>query len=190
MSTSTNTTGITNSLATLIAELRNQLRDAPASQTTFTFQSSARPQEGLTTVSRMRGFELVVDEPADLGGRDQGPNPVELVLSALGTCQAIVYAVYAAALGIRLDNIEVAAEGDIDIRGLLGLADVRPGFPGIRLRVSLEADAAAERVVELVRMVNKHCPVHDVIRNPVPLNESVQLNGSRLDVSGSSHGGQ
>lgn len=178
---STSTAG---SLATFVAQLRSELRDAPASQTTFTFQSSARPQEGLTTVSRMRGFELIVDEPADLGGRDQGPNPVELVLSALGTCQAIVYAIYSAALGIRLDGIEVTAEGDIDVRGLLGLADVRPGFAGIRLRVSLETDAPSERVVELVRAVNEHCPVHDVIRNPVPVNESVQLNGSPLDVVG------
>src|SRR4051812_35301192 len=180
----TSNAGTADSLATFVAQLRSHLRDAPASQTTFTFQSNARPQEGLTTISRIRGFELVVDEPADLGGRDQGPNPVELVLSALGTCQAIVYAVYSAALGIRLDSIEVTAEGDVDVRGLLGLAPVRPGFTGVRLRVSLETDAASERVGELVRAVNAHCPVHDVIRNPVPLSESVQLNGSTLEVGG------
>lgn len=180
----TSNTSIAESLAAFVDQLRSQLHDAPASKTTFTFQSSARPQEGLTTVSRIRGFELVVDEPADLGGRDQGPNPVELVLSALGTCQAIVYAVYAAALGIRLDGVEVTAEGDVDVRGLLGLAPVRPGFTGVRLAVSLETDAASERVGELVRAVNAHCPVHDVIRNPVPLSQSVQLNGSPLDVVG------
>jgi uncharacterized OsmC-like protein len=138
----------------------------------------------LTTVSRIRGFELIVDEPADFGGKDQGPNPVELALSALGTCQTIVYAVYAAALGIRLDGINVTAEGDVDVRGLLGLAPVRPGFTGVRLQVSLETDAPSERVAELVRAVNAHCPVHDVIRNPVPLTEVVQLNGTNLNVDG------
>ena len=178
----TSNAGTINPLATVVAQLRSQLREALASQTTFTFESSARPREGLTTISRIRGFELVIDEPADFGGQDQGPNPVELALSALGTCQATVYSLYSAAFGIRLDSIEVTAEGDIDARGLLGLASVRPGFTGVRLRVSLETDAASERVAELVRAVNAPCPVHDVIRNPVPISESVQLNGSTLAV--------
>ena len=64
-----------------------------------------------------------------LAGGDGHANPVEYALAALASCQAITYRFWAAKLGIELDGLEVAAEGDLDLHGFFGLdAGVRPGL--------------------------------------------------------------
>ena len=81
------------------------------------FSSKSALQEGLRSEAAMREHTLTVDEPESLGGKDAGPNPVELVLAALGTCQEITYRAYATALGIPLDAVSVELDGEIDLRG-------------------------------------------------------------------------
>lgn len=51
--------------------------------------------EGVRSVANIRGKQIVIDEPASLGGTDQGPNPVELVLAALGGCLNVLVASFA-----------------------------------------------------------------------------------------------
>ena len=67
---------------------------------------------GLKVDVDIRKHRLTVDEPKGLGGTDEGPSPVELVLAALTTCQAITYRVWAMKLGIALDAVAVEADGD------------------------------------------------------------------------------
>ncbi|BBL79709.1 OsmC family protein [Rubrobacter xylanophilus] len=122
-----------------------------------------------------------MDEPRELGGTDAGPNPVELVLAALRTCQEIVYAVYAPRAGVDLESVEVDVEGNLDPRGFLGVAgEVRPGFQSVRYRVRIQSPSAPEKVRELVGLVEEHCPVLDIISNPVETSGSVELNGSPI----------
>ena len=89
---------------------------------TFTVESSLA--EGLHSVATVRDFApLDIDEPLALGGTDQGPNPVEVILAALGSCQEITYRAYATALNIPLDGVSVKLEGDLDLRGFLAVDD-------------------------------------------------------------------
>jgi OsmC-like protein len=60
-----------------------------------------------------------------LGGTDAGPNPVELVLAALATCQEITYRAYATALGIPLESVSVRLEGLLDLIGHASSAILR-----------------------------------------------------------------
>ena len=60
-----------------------------------TFQSSSRLVEGFECEVQSRGFSMIIDEPEMLGGTDKGPNPVEVVLSALGVCQGLTYRLFA-----------------------------------------------------------------------------------------------
>src|SRR5579872_6787694 len=69
------------------------------------------------TVKVGSGHSFTVDEPPALGGANAAANPVEYALASLGSCQAITYRVWAAQLGIRLDTVKVAIDGDIDLRG-------------------------------------------------------------------------
>jgi uncharacterized OsmC-like protein len=112
----------------------------------------------------------VVDEPAPLGGDDLGANPVETALGSLIACQTVTYRVWAHNMGIALDDINIQAEGDLDVRGFFGLDDnVRPGYSGVRLTVTLSGPESRERYQELHDAVDKHCPVHDIFSNPTPV---------------------
>ena len=84
-----------------------------------------------------RKHAIEVDEPKGIGGGDAAASPVEYALVALASCQAITYRLWATKLGIALDGLEIAVEGDLDLHGLFGLDDeVRPGFTAIRIDVT------------------------------------------------------
>ena len=135
-----------------------------------TFESNSALQQGLRSEVAIREHQLTVDEPASLGGTDTGPNPVELVLAALGSCQEITYRAYATALGIPLDNVSVQLEGFIDLRGFFAVDDtVRPGYQQLKGTVKLESSASDEQLQQLRDIVNAHCPVLDIISKPVPV---------------------
>lgn len=65
------------------------------------FKATAHLQDGVQVKVKSRNFEITVDEPNNLGGTDTGMNPVEMVLGALGACQAIVARVFARKLKLN-----------------------------------------------------------------------------------------
>jgi uncharacterized OsmC-like protein len=148
-------------------------QDPSAAQATFAAES--HQTGGLQSIAKARQFELTVDEPESLGGGDTGPNPVELVLAALGTCQEITYRLYADALGIPLSGISVKLEGDLDLRGFFGVDDSkRPGYERVRATVTLDSPASAEEIATLKAEVDRHCPVLDIIGNATPVSIDVE----------------
>ncbi len=151
--------------------------DPEAAKATFTSQSSL--QDGFRSEASLRDHRLTVDEPESLGGADAGPNPVELLLAALGTCQEITYRAYATALGIPLDHVSVRIDGEIDLRGFFAVDDtVRAGYQGIRGTVTLQSSAPEADLQKLRSVVNAHCPVLDVLANPVPVDLELEVQAS------------
>jgi len=115
-------------------------------------------------------FELSADEPALLLGNDQGPNPVEYLLTALAACVTTSIVYHAAAKGIRLKSVESRLEGDIDLRGFLGLSDdVHRGYEQVRMFFKIDADAPAEKLEEIVKLGPTYSPVYDTITRAVPV---------------------
>src|SRR6476620_10191446 len=136
-----------------------------------TFSADSRQVEGLRSETKIRQFSLTVDEPPTLGGTDAGPNPVELVLAALATCQEITYRAYATALGIPLESVSVRLEGLLDLRGFFAVKDgVRAGFDAVRGTIQLKSSAPEAELAKLKEVVDAHCPVLDILRAPVPVN--------------------
>jgi len=118
--------------------------------------------------------QFTVDEPAGLAGDDAAASPVEYALGALISCQVVVYRLYAQQLGLAIDGLTIDAEGDLDVRGLFGIdATVRPGFTGIRLKVSISGPETQERYEELARLVETRCPVLDLFANVTPVSAVV-----------------
>jgi uncharacterized OsmC-like protein len=163
------------SLAELIEDNRHAIESAPATaRAVFRVTGDL---VGLTEVElTARGHSVTVDEPASLGGQDRGANPVEHALIALASCQAITYRFWAAKLGIALDGIEIAVEGDLDVRGFFGFDDgVRAGFTEIRIEVTPTGPETAGRYHELSEAVDAHCPVLDLFTNPTPVRRKVAV---------------
>lgn len=108
-------------------------------------------------------FVLAADEPPVLAGHDQGANPVEQLLSALAACLTTAMVYHAAVRGIEIRSLESSVEGDIDLRGFLGLSgDVRRGFENIR--VSFRVDTDPENIGTLEELM-KFSPVFDTASN-------------------------
>jgi putative redox protein len=162
-------------LKSLIVETQSAFRADPAAAQAV-FASHSQLKEGFHSVATLGDHKVTVDEPASLGGTNKGPNPVELVLAALGTCQEITYRAYATALGIPLDGVRVELTGDLDLRGFFAVDDsVRPGYQGIRGTVHLTSSASRESLEQLRQVVNAHCPVLDIIANPVPVTLDIAI---------------
>lgn len=117
-------------------------------------------QGGTKAVSQIRQFTVTMDEPSDLGGTDTAPNPVEMVLAALGSCLVVGYVLNASMLGIELKKLEIELEGDIDLPGFFGLkADVLPGYTNIRARVFIKSNATMKQLEEVHQRVISTSPV-------------------------------
>ena len=130
---------------------------------------------GKEDTTRTKPFVFHADEPPVLLGEDHGANPVEFVLHALASCLTTSMVYHAAARGIKIDSIESRLEGDLDLRGFLGLSkDVRPGYENLRVEFTVKSDASAETLQELT----KHSPVFDIVTNPVPVAISIHTEGS------------
>ena len=111
-------------------------------------------------------FDLDADEPPLLLGEDKGPNPVEYVLKALAACVTTSIVYHAAAKGIEIKGIESRMEGDLDLRGFLGLSDEVPvGYKNIRIYFKIDADMSDKEKEELIRMGEKYSPVFNTISN-------------------------
>jgi uncharacterized OsmC-like protein len=92
-------------------------------------------------IAHKQTFELHADEPPILAGGDDGANPVEHLLNALASCVTTSMVAHAAVRGIHIEELESELEGDIDLRGFLGLAnDVPKGYTDIRVKFKVKAD--------------------------------------------------
>ena len=124
--------------------------------------------------SRAEAFVVDAGEPAVLLGTDTGPNPAEHLLHALAACLTTSLVYVAAARGVRLTAVESTLEGDMDLRGALGLSkEVRNGYQGIRVRFAIRGDAPPEKLRELVERAQARSAVFDVISNGVPVTVDV-----------------
>jgi uncharacterized OsmC-like protein len=104
-----------------------------------------------------------IDEPESLGGENSGPNPVELLLSALGGCLVVLVTAFAPAHGVEIRDVKVSVEGDLDPDGFLGKSDARPGFSEIRYNLQVDSPSPAAKVAQLIEQAEKACPVKDTL---------------------------
>jgi len=129
---------------------------------------------GLKEESSREPMVFEVDEPPVLCGLDLGANPVEYLLVALSGCLTTTLIAHAAARGIEIRKVESRYEGDLDLRGFLGMSDDVPvGYQKIGVYFKIDADVSEDRKEELIRMAQKHSPVYNTITKPIPV--SVQL---------------
>jgi uncharacterized OsmC-like protein len=150
----------------------------------FQFRASNRWVKGTHSRSRLETFsgagaehrhtgeiEFNADHPAVLVGGDAAPTPVEFLLHAIAACITSGIGNIAAARGVTLTEVESTVEGDIDLRGILGLSgQVRNGYNQIRLHFRIKGDAAPEKLAEIVAQSQARSAVYDVLTNGTTVN--------------------
>ncbi len=115
-----------------------------------------------------RNFNILADEPYELLGENSAPNPQDLLIAGLNACMVVGYAVGAAAMGIKLDKLEIVSEGELDLRGLFALdPSVKAGYEEIQYTVRIQADAPKEKLEELHSNVQKTSPNFSNFATPI-----------------------
>jgi uncharacterized OsmC-like protein len=123
-------------------------------------------------IAHQQTFALEADEPPILAGQDKGANPVEHLLNALAACLTTTLVYHAAVRGIEIRSIESTLEGDLDLRGFLGLSsDVRPGYQNIRVKFSVDTDAEN---LERLKALSKLSPVFDITTKGTNVDVSIE----------------
>jgi uncharacterized OsmC-like protein len=112
-------------------------------------------------------FTFDGDHPKVFSAEDQGPTPVEMLLVSLAGCLTAGVAAVAQNREIQLRSVTASLEGDMDVRGILGVdPEVRNGFSQIRVSYKIDADASPEDIKALVAQSAKRSAVFDIVTNP------------------------
>lgn len=113
-----------------------------------------------------RNFTVGIDEPKELGGTDEAMNPVEMLLNAFGGCMAICATAFAKQCGVKLKDVNVELEGDLDPDGFLGKnPNVEKGFSEIRYKIIIDSPSPKENIDKLIELIDERCPVGNTLKN-------------------------
>jgi uncharacterized OsmC-like protein len=168
-----------------LLEAREALAGAPEAAK-FTWRATSKWQNGVyskTTVQNFFGLgeehshkaEAVfdADHPEVFAAEDRGITPIEYLLVGLASCLTAGVAAVAQNRGIQLHSVEATVEGNHDIRGILGDADVRNGYNDIKVTFDIDADASREEIEGLVAQSQKRSAVFDALTNPTEVTVAV-----------------
>ena len=152
---------------------RTALTESPAAAD-FTWRSTTKWVHGTYSQSTVTGFSGLgtehthrtpftfdADHPECFASEDRGAAPVEIVLSALGSCLTAGVAAVAQYRGIQLRSVTATVEGKMNILGILGAdPDVRNGFSDVTVHFDIDADASPEDIAALVAQSQKLSLIH------------------------------
>src|SRR5580692_4220512 len=152
----------------------------------FTWRASSTWTNGVHSKTTLQNFfglgeeqshksEAVfdADHPEVFAAQDRGITPIEYILVGLASCLTAGVAAVAQNRGIQLRSVEATVEGNHDIRGILGDADVRNGYNDIKVTFDIDADASKEEIEALVAQSQKRSAVFDALTNPTEVSVAV-----------------
>jgi uncharacterized OsmC-like protein len=118
-----------------------------------------------------RRFSFEIDEPLELGGGNEFANPQEHLIAALNACMTVGYVAQCAVRGITLESLEIETEGEIDLRGFLGVdPSVSNGYESLSYTVRIKGDATEEQFAEIHEAVQATSPNFYNVSQAVRLN--------------------
>lgn len=147
------------------APLKERYRDEPDAAV-ITLRAESTGAEGVACrLETSKGLVEAGLHPAT-GGSGMQACSGDMLLEALVACAGVTLQAVATAFGVELTKSRIAAEGDLDFRGTLGVAKDAPvGFRDIRLTFDIDADAPAETLAKIVQLTERYCVVLQTIQN-------------------------
>jgi uncharacterized OsmC-like protein len=141
--------------------------------TTWQGQTRSRAQvEGFAIGGEQvpRRFTIDIDEPCELGGTNRFANPQEHLIAALNACMTVGYVAQCAVRGITLESLEIQTDGEIDLRGFLGIDPaVLPGYENLSTIVRIKGSGTKQEFAEIHEAVMATSPNFYNVSRPVAL---------------------
>ncbi len=187
MTTHTQTNAVSNGVNTdALIGARGAFAKTPEAAS-FTFRSTCDWVNGSESRNSINGyfgageeharnetFTITSDHPEVFAAPDTAPTPLEIALSALASCLTGGIAAIAQHRGIQLHKVQAIVEGNVDVRGILGMdPDIRNGFSAVRVSFEIDADASDEDIRALVAQSQKRSAVFDLMTNPTNVHVTV-----------------
>ncbi|HEY0630178.1 MAG TPA: OsmC family protein [Sphingomicrobium sp.] len=123
-----------------------------------------------------RDHVILADEPEEILGSNQGPNPQELLFAALNACMTVGYVAGAATRGIRLTKLEIETRGTLDLRGFFNLSDmVPPGYAALQYVVRIAGDGTPEQFAEIHAEVQATSPNYDNFARAIRMDARLEV---------------
>ena len=117
-----------------------------------------------------RRFSIDIDEPCELGGSNSFANPQEHLIAALNACMTVGYVAQCAVRGITLESLAIETEGEIDLRGFLGIDPAVPqGYENLSYTVRIKGSGTKEQFAEVHEAVMATSPNFYNMSRPVAL---------------------
>ena len=156
---------------------QNFRKNAEAALLTLRAQGSADDSNVVCNVATPRGIAVAGIHPK-CGGSGKELCSGDMLLEALVACAGISLKAAAAVLDIPVKGATVSAEGDVDLRGTLGVsANVPVGFNAIRLRFDIDSQASQPELDRLLAVTEQYCVIFQTLQHSPKT--SVQLNIAR-----------
>lgn len=125
--------------------------------------------------STIRDFKVIMDEPF---GTNEGPQPGEMILAALGACLVVGYTFDGALHNIELKKIAIEVEGDVVSTKFFQIpSEIIPNLSTIRVKVDIESDTSLDILEEMHKRVTSISPVCATLGNKSNLEFNVTMNG-------------
>lgn len=117
-------------------------------------------------ISKSGKFKVVMDEPAQMGGTDEGPTPMQLLLMSLVGCLNITGQAVAQQKGMTLKNLNIVIEGEMNPAAFMGLSfEQRAGFSHIQVNIDANFVGASQNDInQWLEETENRCPVTDTIK--------------------------
>ncbi len=130
---------------------------------------------GLHVETEEGRWKLACDASDKSGGTGAAPDPGFVVRAALGNCFAMGYIIWAAHLGVPIDDVEVTIEADFDARGQHAVEGIPAGYSEIRYHVRIESSAPEKDIARVVEIADKASMVADVFRRAHTLVRNLEV---------------
>ena len=141
-----------------------------------TARTTARLKPGLECRVEEGAWTLTAGMSENNGGNNAGPSPGFFGRGALGSCLAIGIGMWAARMGVRIDDLTINVEADYDSRGELGVSDdVPPGYTEVRCTISVVSSAPEADVRRVIEQAEKYSPYKDVFSRATPLRTQLHI---------------
>lgn len=139
-----------------------------------TFKASARQLKRLQYEVKIQKFHSILDTQDILLQPTSGPNPLSLLLAALGASQEMTFRIFSEILNIPITTLDIDVEGDFDLHKWILLEKpeeetILSGVIEIRIKIKLESPINGKKLNLLIEKSKKHCPILSLISEKIPI---------------------